>query len=55
MIKRKVARKNTKSKASVSRKKKVSNGLYATEHDFIIIVGGGLVVLLLTVFMLFLT
>lgn len=53
MKKRKVT-KSTKTKSTPTRKG-VSNGLYATEHDFIIIAGGGLVVLMLTLAMFFLT
>lgn len=54
-MKKKVT-KVSKSKSTVSRKSKSKTYThYATEHDFIIIIGGGLVVLLLTVFMLFLT
>ncbi len=54
-MKKKVT-KNTKSRASSTKGRKgVRNGLYATEHDFIIITGGGLVVLLLTFFLFWLS
>lgn len=45
MKKRKVT-KPTKSKTTP---KKRGTALYATEHDFLIITGGGLVVLMLTI------
>jgi hypothetical protein len=52
MAKRKVTLKKIK---TVSAKgKKTSYGGYAVEHDFIIIAGGGLIVLMLTCFFLFL-
>ncbi len=44
------ASKVTKTKAT-KRKSTIGTALYATEHDFIIIAGGGLVVLMLTVFL----
>lgn len=44
--------KSSKVKSSRTKSKKVSGvALYASEHDFIIIAGGGLVVLMLTVFL----
>jgi hypothetical protein len=50
---KKTVKKTAKStKTTVKRKSaKKLHGLYATEHDFIIIAGGGLVVLMLTVFL----
>lgn len=52
MKKSKVTTKRTKSKVSTTRTKRTSNaGHYVVEHDFIIIVGGGLIVLMLTVFL----
>ncbi len=51
MKKRKVAAKSTKAKTSSKSKRTIGTALYATEHDFIIIAGGGLVVLMLTVFL----
>ncbi|MBA3724048.1 MAG: hypothetical protein H0W89_04120 [Candidatus Levybacteria bacterium] len=44
------ASKVTKARAT-KRKSSIGTALYATEHDFIIIAGGGLVVLMLTVFL----
>jgi len=54
MKKRKVASKTSKSTSSKS-KKRTSTGVnvYATEHDFIIIAGGGLVVMLLVTLFMF--
>jgi hypothetical protein len=54
-MKKKTAPKTTKSRSTTRTKKSPKTAVHATEHDFIIIVGGGLVVLLLTAFMLFLT
>lgn len=55
MKKTKVAAKSSKTKAKATRSKKMSHAehahMVAVEHDFIIIAGGGLVVLLLTVFL----
>lgn len=51
MKKTKVAPKATKSKTAKKTVRRSNAGVYATEHDFIIIVGGGLVVLMLTVFL----
>lgn len=47
---KKTATKSTKSRTT-KRKGTIGTALYATEHDFIIIAGGGLVVLMLTVFL----
>lgn len=51
MAKRKTATKSTKAKSASKKRGGITNGLYATEHDFIIIIGGGLVVVMLTVFL----
>lgn len=48
---KKTVKKTTKSTKSTAKKSKKLTSLYATEHDFIIIAGGGLVVLMLTVFL----
>jgi len=50
MKKSKVSTKSTKAKTSRSPKRS-TRGVQATEHDFIIIIGGGLVVLMLTIFL----
>ena len=52
MAKRKVTAKKIKT-VSAKGKKSTSYGGYAVEHDFIIITGGGLIVLMLTCFFLF--
>jgi hypothetical protein len=54
MAKRKVSTKKTKTTASKTKKRSTSvYESYAVEHDFIIIAGGGLVVMILvTVFLL---
>jgi hypothetical protein len=54
MAKRKVTAKKTKPVASKSRKRNgTTYGGYAVEHDFIIIAGGGLVVMVLVTLFMF--
>jgi hypothetical protein len=47
MKKTKTAKKTTRS----ANKGVIGSALYATEHDFLVIAGGGLVVLALTIFL----
>jgi len=54
-MKKRSVSKTAKTKASSPKKRTSRSGLYATEHDFIIIAGGGLVVLMLTVFLFILS
>jgi len=54
MKKKKVAPRTSKTKISKSKKRtSVGVNVYATEHDFIIIAGGGLVVMLLVTLFMF--
>lgn len=50
---KKTVKKSAKTSKAKTTKRKgaIHTALYATEHDFIIIAGGGLVVLMLTVFL----
>jgi hypothetical protein len=54
ILKKRTPVKRTKTKSRVSGKRKTTyNSIYATEHDFIIIVGGGLIVMILVMLFMF--